>query len=104
MSLRSTTDRRIARRLCRRLAAVRLETRLAPEEGCRLLQALLPEQRLHKDIERLVLDGELIHVIVVRSVVVYRPARGGEHEISRGPFVAVSRDGRIPLAVKIVVD
>src|SRR5882762_2445269 len=101
MSLRSTTDRR---RLRRRLAPVRLETRFAPEERRRLLQALLPKERLHKNIERLVLDGELVHVIVVRSVVVNRPARGGEHEVSRGPFVAVSRDRRVPLAVKIVVD
>src|SRR6267378_3666605 len=91
-------------RLCRRLAAVRLETRFAPEERRRLLQVLLPEQRLHEDIERLVLDGELVYVIVIRSVVVHRPTRGGEHEISRGPFIAIARDSRITLAVEIVVD
>src|SRR5467141_2626704 len=101
MSLRSTTDRR---RLRRRLAPVRLETRFAPEERCRLLQVLLPEQRLHEDIERLILDGELVYVIVIRSVVVHRPSRGGEHEISRGPFIAIARDRRITLAVEIVVD
>src|SRR5439155_957076 len=83
---------RDGRRLCGRLAAVRLEARLAPEERRRLLQVLLPEQRLHEDIERLVLDGELVYVIVVRSVIVHRPARGGEHEVPRGPFVAIARD------------
>src|SRR2546426_10551214 len=104
MSLRSTTDPRTAGVLRCRLAAVRLEARLAPEERRRLLQVLLPEQRLHEDIEGLILDGELVYVIVIRSVVVHRPTRGGEHEIARGPFIAIACDRRITLAVEIVVD
>src|SRR6267143_564217 len=104
MSLRSTTDPPDGRRLRCRLAAVRLEARLAPEERRGLLQVLLPEQRLHEDIEGLVLNGELVYVIVVRGVVVHRPSRGGEHEVSCGPFIAVARDRRIPFAVEIVVD
>src|SRR5438046_8806035 len=52
----------------------------------------------------MVRDDELVYVIVVGSVVVHRPAGGGEHQIPRGPFAAIARDRRISLAVEIVVD
>src|SRR6267143_1224235 len=103
MSLRSTTDPPDGRRLLCRLAAVRLEARLAPEERRGLLQVLLPEQRLHEDIEGLVLNGELVYVRAVGAWVVTPPPRGGEQGVSGAPFIGVAPHGQIPLPVKILV-
>jgi len=46
-----------------------------PRSAAGFFRFLLPEQRLHKDIERLVLYRELVYVIVVGGVVVHRPSR-----------------------------
>src|SRR5262249_26234567 len=71
---------------------VGLESGLGAEERRRLLQVLLPQQRFHVDVERLILHGQLVDVVVVRRVVVHRPARRGEHQVTRPPFVTVAGD------------
>src|SRR5947208_17128311 len=52
------------------LGAVRVKTGLRTQQCGRMLEVFLPEQRLHIDVERLILHGELVYGLVVRSMVV----------------------------------
>src|SRR6516164_4988164 len=84
--------------------AIGAEAFLDSQDRHRELQALLPEETLHRDVERLILYGQLIDVIVVRGMVVHRPARSGQHQISRFPLIDLALDRRAPGAVEIVID
>src|SRR5690606_32390061 len=57
----------------------------------RRLQGFLPQQRLHGDVQRMILDGERHEALVARGVVVHRPARRGEMQVALLPldFLAV---------------
>src|SRR5258708_26453873 len=84
--------------------AVGAEAFLHAEHGHRHLEALLPQQRFHGDVQRLVLHRELVHVVVVRGVVVHRPTRRRQHEGAGLPLVHLALDGRAAGGVAGVVD
>src|SRR5207249_6552897 len=64
----------------------------------RMTEIFLPQQRPHPDIERAVLDRQLINVIFIRRVVVDCPARRGQHQIPGFPFVALTFNDAVAAA------
>src|SRR5260370_33736145 len=71
------------------LGAVRVKTGPGAQQCCRMLEVFLPEQRLHVDVERLILHGELVDGLIVSSVLVNAPSRRGEHQIAMPPPVGL---------------
>src|SRR5260370_40592250 len=93
MNLRGRSSRRL---LFKR--AVRFETARGAERLDRLAQVFLPEQRSHPDIQGAVLNGQLVDVLVVGSVIVNGPAGRREHEITGFPVVFLALDHAVAAA------
>src|SRR5712691_9540041 len=54
-------------------------------------------------MHRLVLNGQLVNVLVFRSVVVNGPAGRTQHQIAGLPFVPLSFDRTVSAAVEIII-
>src|SRR5260370_35425071 len=61
------------------LSAVRVKTGLGAQQCCRMLEVFLPEQRLHVDVEWLILQGEIVDGSTVVGGVVHAPSRPDDH-------------------------
>src|SRR5262245_6871192 len=59
------------------------KARLHAQNRERQLEALLPQEALHGDVQRLVLDRQLVDEVIVGGMVVHGPAGGRQHEIAR---------------------
>src|SRR5579859_2542123 len=91
--------------LCRRQCGdVGLETDLGPQVLDRVSQGLLPDQGLHADHQRMVLDGERIEPVRARGMVVHRPSGRRQHEIPGLPFQLPAAHDAATRAAEPVVD
>src|SRR5688572_15674298 len=55
-------------------------------------------------MQRVVLDRERAEALLARSVVVYRPAGGGQVKVARLPVHALAHNGALAMPDEVVVD
>src|SRR3546814_517414 len=91
-------------------ADIILDAGLRAERVDRAIQFLLPDQRLHCDMHRVILDGQrglIDRAAVGRAHImgVLRPTGRGQHQIAYAPFVDLSLDDALAaIADEIIID
>src|SRR6516165_6887469 len=86
------------------LGAVGLKAGLGSQHNYRQPHLLLPQDRFHCDIERLVLYCQLINGLIVGGMVVHAPAGRRQHQITRLPFMDLALDCAAAASGEIIID
>src|SRR2546430_1084897 len=86
------------------LGQVGLEALLRAELQDRRLHGFLPQQRIHGDVQRVVLDRQSAEALLARAMMMHGPSGGGQMQVPRFPFEALAQHRALAVADEVVVD